>query len=52
MGGEARAALLTAAERREIASLGGRASSDRMTPEERKARAKKAAQARWKKCAA
>lgn len=49
MGGIARAEALTPAERSEIASLGGKTSSDRMTPEERKARAKKAAKARWKK---
>jgi hypothetical protein len=48
-GGEARAAVLTAAERREIAEMGGKARAAQMTPEERKAVAKKAAEARWKK---
>jgi hypothetical protein len=47
LGGHARAAVLTAAERREIGELGGRTSSGRMTPEERKARAKKAIETRW-----
>lgn len=34
---------------RELGSSGGKKAADRMTPEQRKARAKKASQARWGK---
>jgi hypothetical protein len=48
-GGKARAAQLTAAERRAIAKEGGKARSAGMTTAQRKASAKKAAAARWKR---
>jgi hypothetical protein len=48
-GGPARAATLSADERRNIATSGGRARQNSMTPEQRSEAARNAAKARWDK---
>jgi hypothetical protein len=48
-GGAARAKVLTARERKRIASAGGKASAANLTAEQRSAKARRAVLARWAK---
>jgi len=47
LGGKARAAALTARQRRMISRKGGKAAQAKLTPQERSAASRRAARARW-----